>query len=322
MKAAVYTRYGSPDEINIQEIEKPIPKLDQVLIKVKAACINSWDWDLLQGTYFFVRAMGGLFKPKYKILGCDVAGLVESVGENVTLFKPGDEVFGDLSGDNFGCFAEYVCGNAKVLAKKPGSISFEEACTIPQAGLLALQGLRKAGEINQGMHVLINGAGGGVGAFAIQLAKSYGATVTGVDRESKFDMMRSLGADHCINYLEEDFTKNGKQYDVILENISTHSMFAYWRSLKKNGKFIMTGGRASRIFQLLFFSWFLSTGGKRLSMLGLKYSPADLDYMARLVEMGKLKAMIDKTYSLDQTAKAFQDFGLGDYKGKLVIAIK
>ena len=189
MKAAVYTRYGSPDEINIQEIEKPIPKLDQVLIKVKAACINSWDWDLLQGTYFFVRAMGGLFTPKYKILGCDVAGLVESVGENVNLFKPGDEVFGDLSGDNFGCFAEYVCGNAKVLAKKPGSISFEEACTIPQAGLLALQGLRKAGEINQGMHVLINGAGGGVGAFAIQLAKSTYATPCTIDqsRNARFD---------------------------------------------------------------------------------------------------------------------------------------
>ncbi|MEQ8426147.1 MAG: NAD(P)-dependent alcohol dehydrogenase, partial [Cyclobacteriaceae bacterium] len=309
-------------ELQLQDVEKPVPKDDQVLIKVRAACLNSWDWDLLQGTYFFVRVLGGMFKPKYKILGCDVAGIVKSVGKDVKEFRPGDEVFGDLSGDNFGCFAEYVCGSAKHLATKPAELSFEDACTIPQAGLLALQGLRLKGELQPGMEVLINGAGGGVGMFAIQLAKIYGCTVTGVDRSSKFDIMRELGADRVIDYQSEDFTLNGKKYDFILENIATRSMWEYQRALTPSGTFVMTGGKTPRIFQLLFFGKFLSRGGKKLRLVGLKYSPEDLTYLAGLVVDGKIKPVIDKVFPLEETSDAFHHFGKGDYKGKVVVAVE
>lgn len=320
MKAAVYTRYRSPDELQLQDVEKPTPKEDEVLIKVYAACINSWDWDLLVGSSFLVRLLGGMFKPKNKILGCDVAGIVESVGSKVTQFQSGDEVFGDLSGDRFGCFAEYVCGREKHLAKKPLNLSFEEACTIPQAGLLALQGLRLGG-LKSGMSVLINGAGGGVGMFAIQLAKSYSAEITAVDRNEKFEMMRSLGAHHTIDYRKENFTKNGKQYDLILDNIATHSLFACRRSLATGGNYVMTGGKTSIIFQMVFLGKLLSKGSKRIRLVGLQYSPKDLAYMADRVTSGKLKPIIDKSFPLSQTAEAFRHFGKGDYNGKVVIRV-
>lgn len=320
MKAAVYTRYRSPDELQLQDVEKPTPKENEVLIKVCAACINSWDWDLLVGSNFLVRLLGGMFKPKNKILGCDVAGIVESVGSKVTQFQSGDEVFGDLSGDRFGCFAEYVCGREKHLAKKPLNLSFEEACTIPQAGLLALQGLRLGG-LKSGMSVLINGAGGGVGMFAIQLAKSYSAEITAVDRNEKFEMMRSLGAHHTIDYRKENFTKNGKQYDLILDNIATHSLFACRRSLATGGNYVMTGGKTSIIFQMVFLGKLLSQGSKRIRLVGLQYSPKDLAYMADRVTSGKLKPIIDKSFPLSQTAEAFRHFGKGEYNGKVVIMV-
>lgn len=319
MKAAYYQHYGTPENISIREVDKPVPKAHQVLIRVRAACINSWDWDLLEGTYFFTRLLGGFFSPRYHVLGCDVAGTVEFVGSKVTDLKVGDEVFGDLSGDNFGCFAEYVCGSAKVLAKKPEGLSFENACTIPQAGLLALQGLRAGPELKSGSRVLINGGGGGVGVFAIQLAKMKGAIVTGVDTSAKFELMRSLGADYVVDFHTENFTQSGKHYDLILDNKATFSMFDYWKALSGTGTYAMLGGATSRIFQMLFLGKLLSTRGRSLRMVALKYSREDLNYMAGLVTNGQLKTVIDRTFPLSETAEAFRYFGRGEFKGKVMI---
>ncbi len=209
MKAVVYEKYGPPEVLHLKEVEKPVPKDNEVLIEVHAASVNSWDWDLLRGTPFLNRLMFGLLKPRYKILGCDIAGRVDAVGRNTKRFQPGDEVFGDLSGFGCGGFAEYVCARENALALKPATMTFEEAAAVPQAAVLALQGLRDKGQIRPGQKVLINSAGGGVGTFTVQIAKSFGAEVTGVDSTGKLDMLCSIGADQVIDYTQEDFTKNG-----------------------------------------------------------------------------------------------------------------
>lgn len=322
MKAIIYTNYGSADQLALAEVPKPVPKDDQVLISVKATSINSWDYDSLLGNSILARLIGGFFTPKNQILGCDIAGVVEAVGASVKKFEIGDEVFGDNSAGGWGGFAEYGCMKEEILARKPKGISFEEASTIPQAGLLALQGLRDVGKIKSGQKVLINGAGGGVGAFAIQLAKSHDAEVTGVDRESKFDMMRSLGADHVIDYKKENFTMSGKGYDIILENIATHSMFDYKRALNPNGIFVMTGGATARILQLVLLAKFISwAGSRRIKLVGLKYSPTDMEHLAGLMEERKLKSVIDRCFPLAETPEAFRYFGEGNYKGKVVITL-
>lgn len=322
MKAIVYTHYGSPDQLKLKEVPAPFPKDDEVLIRVHATSINSWDYDSLIGSSILVRLIGGISKPKHTILGCDMAGVVEAVGATVKKFKVGDEVFGDNSGGGWGGFGEYACMKENLLAIKPRGITFEQASTIPQAGLLALQGLRDVGKIKTGQKVLINGAGGGVGAFAIQLAKSHDAVVTGVDKASKFEMMRSLGADHVIDYQKENFTKNGQVYDVILENIATRSMFDYKRALNANGIFVMTGGTTARILQMVLLGKLISlTGSRKMRMLGLKYSPADMAHLAGMMEAGKLRPVIDKCFSLAETVDAFRYFGEGNYKGKVVIKI-
>ena len=220
MKAIVYHKYSPPDVLELNEVEKPTPKDDEVLIKIHAASVNSWDWDLLRGKPFVNRLLFGLLKPKINILGVDIAGQVEAVGRNVKRFEPGDEVFGDISGCGFGAFAEYVCARENVLALKSTSMTFQEAAAVPQAAVLALQGLRDKGQIQKGQKVLINGAGGGAGSFAVQIAKSFGAEVTGVDSTGKLDMMRSIGADQVIDYTQEDFTKNGQVYDLILDVVT------------------------------------------------------------------------------------------------------
>jgi NADPH:quinone reductase-like Zn-dependent oxidoreductase len=213
MKAIVYHKYGSPEELKLQEIPKPIPKDNEALVKVVAVSINSWDWDLLRGEPLLIR-MWGLFKPRYHILGSDIAGFVEAVGPKVKYLKPGDQVFGDLSSYGWGGFAEYVCAPEHALALKPANVTFEQAASIPQAGVLAYQGLFDYGKIKSGETVLINGAGGGVGTFAIQIAKSLGAQITGVDSHEKLEMLKELGADHTIDYKKEDFTNTGKHYDL------------------------------------------------------------------------------------------------------------
>jgi len=246
MKASVFTQYGSPDFIELKEVEKTMPKDNEVLVKVVAASINSWDWEILMGKPFVNRLMAGLLKPKrVKILGCDIAGRVEAVGKNVKLLQPGDEVFGDLSGCGWGGFADYVCPPENALALKPARMKFEQAAAVPQAALLALQGLRDKGQIQFGQKVLINGAGGGVGTFAVQMAKSFGAEVTGVDSTEKLDTMRSVGADQIIDYTLEDFTQNGQHYDLILDVAARHSIFDYQRSLSSRGNYVMVGGSSA-----------------------------------------------------------------------------
>lgn len=248
MKAIVFTKYGTPDVLELKEVDKPIPKDDEVLIKVCAVSINDWDWGLLQGD-FINRLLSGLLKPKKKILGSDIAGRIEAVGKNVKQFQPGDEVFGDLSGQ-WGGFAEYVCARENALALKPASMTFEEAAAIPQAAMLAIQGLRDKGQIQSGQKLLINGAGGGVGTFAIQIAKLYDVEVTGVDSSGKLDMLRSMGFDHVIDYTQEDFTKNGQRYDLILDVKTNRSMLDYMRALSPNGIYVTVGGSMVDFFKL------------------------------------------------------------------------
>ncbi|MEQ8362876.1 MAG: NAD(P)-dependent alcohol dehydrogenase [Cyclobacteriaceae bacterium] len=318
MKAVVYTRYGSPDVLQLKEVEQPVPEDNEVLVKIHATSINSWDYDLLTGT-LLGRLFGGFRKPKHHVIGCDISGVVAEVGPKVTKWKVGDEVFGDISGGSWGGFAEYARAKEDVLARKPEGITHEQASVVPQAGLLALQGLRNVGKMKAGAKVLINGAGGGVGAIAIQLAKLEGAEVTAVDHAGKFEMMRSLGADYVIDYKSENFTKRGKQYDLILENIATHSLFDYKRSLAPNGIFCMTGGTPKSLLHVLFLSKLLSMGNRKLRIVALQYSPEDMTYLANLMEAGKIKGVIDKSYPLSQTADAFHYIASGAFKGKVVI---
>lgn len=321
MKAIVFTKYGTPDVLELKEVDKPIPKDDEVLIKVYAVSINDWDWNLLQGIPFVNRLLYGLLKPKKQILGSDVAGRIEAVGKNVERFQPGDEVFGDLSGE-WGGFAEYVCARENALALKPASMTFEEAAAIPQAAMLAVQGLRDKGQIQTGQKLLINGAGGGVGTFAIQIAKLYGVEVTGVDRSGKLDMLRSLGFDHIIDYTQEDFTKNGQCYDLILDVKTNRSMFDYTRALSPNGIYVTVGGSMARIFQALFLGPLISMISKKnIRLVALKPNK-DLAYMNELFEAGKVKPVIDGPYKLSEVPEAMRYFGEGRHKGKVVISLE
>ncbi len=322
MKAVVWTKYGSPDFFELKEVANPVPKADKVLIKVHAASINSWDWELMRGVPFVNRLMAGLLKPsKITILGCDIAGRVEGVGEDVKQLQPGDEVFGDLSGCGWGGFAEYVCARENALALKPASMTYEQAAAVPQAGLLALQGLRQ-GQLQSGQKVLINGASGGVGTFAVQLAKSFGAEVTGVCSAGKMDMVRSLGADHVIDYKQEDFTKNGQCYDLILDVKGYHSIFDYKRALGPKGIYVMVGGASALIFRVLFLgSWISMTESKKMSLL-LHKANRGLEIMIELHESGKIVPVIDRNYPLSEVAEAMRYFGGGNAKGKVVITLE
>ena len=333
MKAVVYTRYGSPDVLQLKEVETPTPKDNEVLIKVHAASINSWDWDLLRGVPFINRLVFGLLKPRrIKILGCDIAGYVEAVGNNAKLFKPGDEVFGDISRWRWGGFAEYVCADEKAIALKPAGMTFEEVAAVPQAAVLALQGLRQ-GRVLPGQSydspmttvkkVLINGAGGGVGSFAIPMAKSFGAEVTGVDNTTKMNFMRSLGADHVIDYAQEDFTKNRQQYDLILDVMGFHSIFDYKRALSPKGIYVMVGGASSLANQVIFLGPIISiAGSKKMGLLMHRPDASDLDYMKTLFESGTVTPVIDKCFPLKETAEAMRYFAEGSVKGKVVITME
>ena len=321
MKAIVWTKYGSPDVLHLGEAEKPTPKDNEVLIKVHAASINSWDWELLRGKPFVNRLLFGLLKPKI-ILGCDIAGRVVAIGKNVKQLQPGDDVFGDISGCGWGGFAEYVCARDNALALKPASMTFEEVAAVPQAALLALQGLRDKGQIQPGQKVLINGAGGGAGTFAVQIAKSFGAEVTGVDSTRKLDMMRSIGADQVIDYTQEDFTKNGQRYDLILDVAAYHSIFDYKRALSPKGIYVMVGGSTARIFQVMFLGpWISMTGSKKMGILMHKPNK-DLAFIKELLEAGKVVPVIDRRYPLSEVAEALRYFGKGHAKGKVVITVE
>lgn len=318
MKAILFHNYGQPDELALEEIEKPSPEDDEVLVKVYASCINSWDWELLQGIPFLNRLMAGILKPKkIKILGCDIAGRIESVGKNVKRFQVGDEVFGDLSSCGWGGFAEYVSAPEKALELKPACLTFEQAAAVPQAALLALQGLQRGG-IKAGKKVLINGAGGGSGTFAIQIAKEFGAEVTAVDSTKKLDIMRSTGADHVIDYTQEDFTKNGQRYDLIFDNAANRSLSDYKRALNPGGIHVMVGGKSFNILQTLLVSML----GSRKYVLLLHKANKGLDTMKQFIEVGKVYPVIDRSYPLSVAAEAMRYFAAGHAKGKVVITIE
>lgn len=323
MKAIVYTKYGSPEVLHLSEVEKPSPKENEVLVKIYASSVNSWDWGQLRGKELITRILAGLFKPRRKILGCDISGRVEEVGKNVKDLQPGDEVFGDIAAGGFGGFAEYVAVPEKFLAKKSPAMSFEQSAALPQVGLLALQGLRHKGNIQPGQQLLINGAGGGVGTLALQYAKLLGAEVTCVDRTEKFDLLRSLGADHLIDYKKEDYTRNGKQYDRILDVIALRRVSDYKRALKPGGIFVMIGGSMNGLYilHILSGSIFARFGNKKICLMGYKPNRDDLEYLNLLFEEGKVVPIIDRVYPLQEIPAAFQYFGEGHHKGKIVIGI-
>ena len=322
MKAIVYHKYGSPDVLNLEEVQKPTPSDDEVLVKVHEASVNSSDWELLRGTPFANRVLSGLLKPtRIKILGADIAGRVEAVGRNVKLFQPVDEVFGDISGCAWGGFAEYVCARENALTLKPASMTFDEAAAVPQAAVLALQGLRYKGQIQPGQKVLINGGGGGAGTFAVQIAKSFGAEVTGVDSTSKLDMMRSIGADQVIDYTQEDFTQNRQSYDRIVDMAAHHSTFDYKRALSPKGIYGVIGGSQLRILQtVLLGSWISLIGSKKMGLV-LHKPNKDLAFMIELFEAGKVVPVIDRRYPLGEVAEALRYFGEGHVQGKAVITV-
>lgn len=321
MKAITYTEYGSPDVLQIKEVAKPTPTDDEVLIKVQAVSVNRSDWEGLRGKPLYAR-IGGLLKPRHQILGSDIAGRVEMAGRNIRRFQPGDEVFGDILG-RMGGFAEYVCARERALALKPASMTFEEVAAIPQAAVIALQGIRDKGQVQPGQKVLINGAGGGAGTFAVQLAKLYGAEVTGVDNTGKLDFMRSLGADHVIDYTREDFTKNGKQYDLILDLVAHRSVFAYKRALRPNGSYFFVGGSVATIFQILLLGpWIRRTTGKKIRILAVQPNLKDMVYITELCEAGKVVPVIDRRYPLSEVPEALRYLGEGRAKGKVVITVE
>jgi len=324
MKAIVYHKYGSPDVLELKEVEKPTPKDNEVLVKVHAASLNAYDWHLLRADPFLVRLMGGgLLKPKNKILGADIAGRVEAVGRNVKQFQPGDEVFGDISGCGSGGFAEYVSVPENALALKPANMTFEEAAAVPMAAVTALQGLRDKGKIQPGQRVLINGASGGVGTFAVQIAKSFGAKVTGVCSTKKLDMVRSIGADQVIDYTQEDFTQNEQRYDLIIAANGYHSLSDYKRALSPKGIYVMTGGSMAQVFQaMLLGPWISMAGSKKMGALSSRPNQKDLVFMKELLEAGKVVPVIDRRYPLSEVAEALRYLEEGHARGKVVITLE
>jgi NADPH:quinone reductase-like Zn-dependent oxidoreductase len=321
MRAIIFTEYGPPDVLQFAEVAKPTPSDDEVLIKVYAVSINDWDLGAMQGDSFVNRLIFGLLRPKKQILGSDIAGRIEAVGKNVKQFQPGDEVFGDLSGE-WGGFAEYVCARENALALKAPGMTFEEAAAIPQAAMLAIQGLRDKGRIQPGQRLLINGAGGGVGTFAIQIAKLYGVEVTGVDSPEKLEMLRSMGVEHVIDYTQEDFTKNGQRYDLILDVKTNRSILDCARALSPNGTYVTVGGSMLRLFQaLVLVPWISMTTNKNIRLVVLKPNK-DLAYMNELFEAGKVKPVIDGPYKLSEVPEAMRYFGEGRHKGKVVITLE
>ena len=321
MKAVVMERYGTPDVLEVRDVPIPTPKANEVLVRVHAASINDWDWGLLQGASLIDRMMSGLFTPKVQILGCDIAGRVEAVGEEVESFQPGDEVYADLCASGFGAFAEYACVPAASVARKPPGMTFEQAAAIPQAGMLAWQGLVDRGRIQSGQKLLLNGAGGGVGTFAVQIARLYDVEITAVDKPGKLEMLRALGADHVIDFLEEDFTAGDKRYDLILDVKTDRSPFAYIRALNPGGTYVTVGGSLPRLLQALvlgpIISWLY---GKHVRIVALKPNK-DLARMNELFASGKLLPVLEGPYGLADLPAAFRLFGSGDHKGKIVVRV-
>lgn len=322
MKAMAYHTYGSPDVLNLEEVQKPVPQDDEVLVKVVAASVAAGEWHLLRADPFMIRFMSGLLKPKYKILGAAVAGRVEAVGRNVKHFQPGDAVFGDLSLSGFGAFAEYVAAPEAAFALKPINATFEQAATVPVSAVTALQGLRQ-GQIQPGQQVLIYGASGGVGTFAVQIAKALGAEVTAVCSTSKMELMRSLGADQVIDYTQEDFTQNGQRYDLILAVNGYQPLSAYQRALSPKGIYVMTGGATAQMFEaMLLGPWRSRNSSQKMGNMLAKPCQKDLIFMKELLEAGKVTPVIDRRFALCDVADAIRYLEAGHATGKVVIMVE
>ncbi len=326
MKAIVRGRYGSPDVLELTEIDKPEPGDDEVLVRVHAASVNPADWHFLRGTPYIARLQLGLRKPKDRVLGCDVAGRVEAVGKDVTMFRPGDDVFGSPFMHGLGAFAEYVCVPEDLLAPKPATLSFDHAAAVPLAASTALQGLRDHGRIEPGHKVLIIGASGGVGTFAVQIAKSFDAEVTGVCSTRNVDMVRSLGADHIIDYTKEDFTQSGQQYDLIFQLAGTRSPSECRSALTSNGTLVISSGESEgrwigpvdRVIKALVLSPFVS---QKLATFTVKPNREDLQLLKQFIEDGTLTLVIDRTYRLAQVPEAIRYLEEGRARGKVVITV-
>jgi NADPH:quinone reductase-like Zn-dependent oxidoreductase len=334
MKAIARSEYGSPDVLQLKEVAKPTPKDSEVLVRVHASSVNMADVDYLLGRPSIARLGTGLRKPKNSGLGLDVAGVVEAVGEVVTRFQPGDEVFGDMTEYGYGAFAEYACAPEKAFALKPARISFEEAATVPQAAVMALQGLRAnpgspqttgstRRQIQPGHKVLINGAGGNVGPFAVQIAKSFGAEVTGVDSMDKLNMLRSIGADHVIDYTHQDYTKIGQRYDRIFDLVANRSIFECKRALRPKGVYVVVPASTARMFQAMFLGPLISMAGSRkMGMLMWKpFTEADVVFLKELLEAGKITPVIDRSYPLSDVPEALRYQEKGHTQGKIVITV-
>lgn len=318
MKAITCEQYGQPDVLRLKEVEKPVPKDNEVLVKIRAASLNAYDWHILTADIFLVRLNRGLFKPKIPILGADIAGEVEAVGKEVRRFKPGDAVFGCLVS---GGFAEYACAPEKVLALKPANLTFEVAAAVPMAALTALQALRDAGGLQAGQKVLIHGAAGGVGTFAVQLAKLLGAEVTAVCSTRNLEQSRQLGADHVIDYTREDFAQKGPHYDLILGVNGYRPLSVYRRALAPNGRYVMIGGTPAQIFQALLLGPWMSRKGQKMGNMMASIRSQDLYYLKERLEAGQLVPIIDKRYTLAETADALRYLGSGHARGKVVITV-
>src|SRR5438128_993364 len=325
MKAIVNTTYGSPDVLQLKEVARPTPQDNEVLVQVHAASVNAAELHFLKADPFLMRFMGyGLLKPKHTILGAAIAGRVEAGGRNVKQFQRGDEIFGDLTKCGWGAFAEYVCAREDALALKPANVTFEEAAAVPLAAVTALQGLRAKGQIQPGQKVLIYGAGGGVGTFAVQIAKSFGAEVTAVCSTRNVDMVRSIGADHVIDYTQEDFVKNGQRYDLIFAVNGYHSISDYKRALNPKGVYVFIGGSIAAMFQAMLLGPLISmTGRQKMGSMGVaKPNQKDLVFMKELLEAGKVVPVIDRRYPLSETAEALRYLEKGHAKGKVVITVE
>jgi NADPH:quinone reductase-like Zn-dependent oxidoreductase len=316
MKAIVYDKYGAPDVLELREVGKPAPNADEILVKVRAVSVNPADWHSMRGKPLFSHATLGWLRPKHQILGADLAGQVEAVGSGVTQFKPGDEVYANLLDHGFGSFAEYVSAPVDVTALKPASLSFEEAAAVPMAAVTALQGLGHHGAIQPGQRVLVNGASGGVGTFAVQIAKSYGAEVTGVTSTRNLDLVRSLGADHVVDYTTTDFTQDGRRYDLILDTVGNRSVPDLKRALAEGGKAAVTG--FTSVVKLLGVSL---RGGKAIAQVQAQATAKDLELLTELIEAGKVRPQIDRRYPFAEIPAAIAYLEQGRARGKVVVEV-
>ncbi|NDJ75421.1 MAG: NAD(P)-dependent alcohol dehydrogenase [Chloroflexi bacterium] len=326
MQAIVYTEYGSPDVFRLVEVEQPVPQAGEVLVEIHAVATNAVDWRYLRCVPAFVRIDAGLRRPKNTILGADIAGRVAAVGSDVQQFQPGDAVFGEISMCGFGGFAEYAAVPESVLVKKPAKVSFEEAAAVPTVGFTALQGLRDFGKMQPGQTVLINGASGGVGTFAVQLAKAFGAEVTGVCSTRNLELVRSIGADHVIDYTQEDFSRSGQHYDLIFDVVADRPVSDFKRVLRPGGRCVVAGftTTAHMVFQVVLHgAWISLTGSKKIGTMGsAKPNHDDLVFIAELLETGKVVPVIDRQYSLSETAEAIRYLEAGHARGKVIITVE